>query len=298
MEANVSIERILQSAQGKAAIDNLSAAFGLPASDTSSAVASLGDALALRIERNMLSRGGVADVVGLLGGQGNGRASAKTTNLASSDAVQAGNGVLNVLIGNKHVSRGIAARTAADTGIDEDVAKKMLPVVASLMMSGLQRQAGPQIASLMRDVPGLVSRNGSPLPLPGEVPMDSGPSRGGRATESDTESAPESPRSRSARPIGGGKPLPIPGDRFPDAGPGPGDDQQDQPEDSPYGNLPDIIRRGGVQMPNGGSLDDMIRSVLGGLLGFKNRGVIGTLIQAFVLRWIANLVRRFFTRGR
>ena len=51
-------------------------------------------------------------------------------------------------------------------------------------------------------------------------------------------------------------------------------------------------------MPNGGSLDDMIRSVLGGLLGFKNRGVIGTLIQAFVLRWIANLVRRFFTRGR
>ena len=92
--------------------------------------------------------------------------------------------------------------------------------------------------------------------------------------------------------------MPIPGDRFPDAGPGAGDDQQDQPEDSPYGNLPDIIRRGGVQMPNGGSLDDMIRSVLGGLLGFKNRGVIGTLIQAFVLRWIANLVRRFFTRGR
>jgi hypothetical protein len=285
----VGIENILQSAQGKAAIDNLSRAFGLAPAQAAPAVASLGDALSWRIERNLISRGGVADVVGLLGKPQAALAVKEPQNLAGADVADAGNGVLDVLIGSKHVSRGIAARTAAATGIDESVARKMLPVVASLMVGGLQRQAAPQFAKIMRDVPGLVSRNGSPLPLPGEVPMDSGRSGGGRSAAPDRDAG-----TRSGRPISGGSPLPLPGDTIPGAG----RDQQDEPGDSPYGNLPDIIRRGGVQLPNGGSLDDVIRSVLGGLLGFKNRGVIGTLIQAFLLRWIANLIRRFFTRGR
>ena len=39
-------------------------------------------------------------------------------------------------------------------------------------------------------------------------------------------------------------------------------------------------------MPGGGSLDEIIRSIFGNLLG-RNRGVIGTMIQLFLIRWLA-----------
>jgi hypothetical protein len=61
--------------------------------------------------------------------------------------------------------------------------------------------------------------------------------------------------------------------------------------------LPDIIRRGGQQVPGGGggSLEDIIRSIFGKVLG-SNRGVIGTMIQLFLIRWLASLARRILSR--
>ena len=54
-------------------------------------------------------------------------------------------------------------------------------------------------------------------------------------------------------------------------------------------------RGGGPQVPGGGSLDKIIRSIFGNLLG-RNRGVIGTMIQLFLIRWLASLARRILTR--
>ncbi|MBK9080182.1 MAG: hypothetical protein IPL91_14310 [Hyphomicrobium sp.] len=88
------------------------------------------------------------------------------------------------------------------------------------------------------------------------------------------------------------QPLPLPGDNIP----GVGRRAPSNPNPNPFENLPDIIRRGGTEMPGGGSLEAIIRSVLGSLLGTQNRGVIGTLIQGLILRWLVNLVRRMFTR--
>jgi hypothetical protein len=48
-------------------------------------------------------------------------------------------------------------------------------------------------------------------------------------------------------------------------------------------------------VPGGGSLDNVIRSIFGNLLG-GNRGVIGTMIQLFLIRWLASLARRFLSR--
>lgn len=290
VELDLAKESILQSPQGKAAIENIATAFGLEPLRASAAVSSLADALTRRVERNTLSRGGVADIVELLGEPSAGRALSAPKNLAAPDVAEAGNHVLDILIGDKHISRGIAQRTANETGIDDSIAKKLLPVVASLMMGRLQQQSQPGMEKLLREVPSLaLSRNRSPLPLPGEVPMDSGTN----GSESDAGVRPPMPAPRSpGRTVSGGSPLPIPGDNIP----GMGRNAPDTPEDNPYKKLPDIIRRGGVQVPNGGSLEDVIRSILGGLLGFKNRGVIGTLIQAFILRWLANLARRLFSR--
>lgn len=98
-----------------------------------------------------------------------------------------------------------------------------------------------------------------------------------------------------------GSPLPIPGDNIPGVGrnaprapQGTPDSAPNSGGDNPFDNLPDIIRRGGVQVPGGGNLENVIRSILGNLLGFKNRGMIGNIVQALVIRWLVNLARRFF----
>lgn len=240
---------ILTSPEAKAAISTLASAFGIAPEKAATAVDDMAAALNQRMLRATLSRGGVADIVGLIADQEAGRALGETGTLRTSETADAGNHVLDVLIGNKHVSRGIAARAARDSGIDVETAKKMLPVIASMMVGGLQKKAEPRLASLVRDVPALQAVNQSPLPIPG----DNIPGIG------DSAPAPRAPN-------------------------------------NPFENLPDIIRRGGTRVPNGGSLDEIIRSILGNLLGNKNRGVVGTIIQAFILRWLANLARRFFSR--
>ncbi|MEZ5877800.1 MAG: DUF937 domain-containing protein [Tepidamorphaceae bacterium] len=53
-----------------------------------------------------------------------------------------GNDVLGQIFGSKDVSRAVADQAAAMTGLGADIMKQMLPVIASMMMGGLQRQAG------------------------------------------------------------------------------------------------------------------------------------------------------------
>ncbi len=238
---------ILKTTEAKAAITSFTKAYGLDATQVSPVVDSLADALTTRITRMMLSRGGVADVVGLLGSQDAARALSGPRAVIDPVVLDEGNRVLDVLIGDKHISRGIAARTASSTGIDVELAKKLLPVVASLMVAGLRKQAKPEINKLVRDMPALpAATNRSPLPIPGDD-------------------------------------IPGVGRRTPNS-------------PNPFENLPDIIRRGGTQAPGGGSLEAIIRSILGSLLGTQNRGVIGTMIQGLILRWLINFVRRMFTR--
>ncbi len=99
--------------------------------------------------------------------------------------------------------------------------------------------------------------------------------------------------------------MPIPGDNIPGLGrsnryPGPDDDQ---PDNNPYSRLPDIVRRGGQRVPapdgggSSGSLEDIIRSIIGNLLG-SNSGVIGTMIKLFLIRWVVSFVRRILTGSR
>lgn len=248
----MSIAALLQTSEAQAALKSLSSALGLDTTQAKPAINSMAEELAHRIQRNMISRGGVADVAGLLTDPRTGVALTKSTALSGPQVIDEGNHILDVLIGDKHVSRGIAHRAATDAGIDEGAAKKLLPVVASMLFGGLQKASEPQLAKLARDVPVLAASGSGRLPGPGDS-------------------------------------IPGLGRQAPPSEPG-------APSNNPFENLPDIIRRGGTQVPGGGSLEDIIRSIVGGLLGVKNRGMIGNIVQALVIRWVVNLVRRFFTR--
>ena len=287
----MTIEDSLKSAEGRRLIAKLSSAFDIDDRNANTAVEALERELRARIERTMLSRGGVADVLSLVTKPTATRVlSSEPGNLASQDSIDSGNHILDVLIGNKHISRKIAARAASEAGLETGTVEKLLPVVASLMIGQLQQQSKPALEKLLQNVPGLIGAGGSPLPLPPDrLPDANAPDNQGPDYGAGSNGSHEAPRG----PIDAGPPLPLPGDNIP----GLGRRSQRLPDaENPYERLPDIVRRGGgPQMPGGGSLDESIRSIFGNLLG-RNRGVIGTMIQLFLIRWLASLARRILTR--
>ncbi|MFA5957861.1 DUF937 domain-containing protein [Hyphomicrobium sp.] len=293
----MTIEDSMRSTRGQELVGRVATTFGIDEQKADAAVRSLTEELNARIQRAMLSRGGVADVVSLVTAPSAQRALSNPEALGSSDVASSGNEILDVLVGSKHASRGIAGRTASATGLDAATVQKMLPVVANLLIGELQRQSGPAIAKVAGSIPGFSGAGGSPLPLPGDI----FPSPGANAdttpnyqpSSSETPSAPRGPTDM-------GNPLPVPGDTIPGIGrrnryqePDPRQQPDSQEDDNPYSRLPDIVRRGGqsVPGPDGGSLENIIRSIIGNLLG-SNSGVVGTMIKLFLVRWIVSLVRR------
>ncbi len=135
------IRDLLDHAPGGASVRNVAAAFGLDPAKAEIAIDVMGQELIDKIERNTLSRGGLADFVDLLGRPSAGRALSDPGRLAAPTIAAAGNGVLGVIVGDKHTSRGIAVKAARASGLDEEALKRMLPAVASLLVGALQHKA-------------------------------------------------------------------------------------------------------------------------------------------------------------
>ena len=79
--------------------------------------------------------------------------------LEREDTIQDGNGILGHILGSKDVSRQVARNAAAQSGIGEDVLKKMLPVVAAMAMGALSKQRsglGPEAAGSASQPGGLM----------------------------------------------------------------------------------------------------------------------------------------------
>lgn len=253
---------------------NLANAFGVDPDKAEVAVASMMGALTERIDRISLSRGGVADILDLLKSDSVDGVLSNPRYLAMPDVQSAGNEILSVLTGNKDVSRGIAHRAAKASGLDEVVLRRMLPTVASMMIGGLQREAPGQISEKLQ---ALVSAGGSPLPMPGD---------------SIPPASPYPQQRGSGGTVLGGRPLQVPGNSIP----GTGRNAPRTPADISFDDLPDILRRGGAQVPGGDDLSQMIRSILGGLLGFQPRGVFGWIFNLILSRWFIGIFGRFLSR--
>ena len=167
----------LKSAEGHQLIANLASAFGIDEQNADTAVEALDRELRARIERNMLSRGGVADVLSLVTQPAAASALSEPRDLASPNLAENGNHILDVLIGNKHISRGIAARAASEARLDPGTVEKLLPVVASLMIGQLQRQSQPELEKLVQNVPASSARAAAHCRCPATTSLASDESR-------------------------------------------------------------------------------------------------------------------------
>ncbi len=135
------IMQLILDAQGGGAARQLGNQFGLDSKQTQSALGALLPALAGAVRQNTQKAGGLESLLGALSGGQHARALDQADALGDPRTVDDGNGILGHLLGSKEVSRAVASRASQQTGIGADVLKRMLPLVASMMMAGLAKGA-------------------------------------------------------------------------------------------------------------------------------------------------------------
>ncbi len=132
---------MISQSQGGNAIDNLANQFGLDPSQAEAAVKQLAPALGAGLSRNTSNGKGLADLLSSLSGGRHERYVDDPALLGANETTEEGNGILGHLFGSKQVSRKVAEHASAQTGIGAAVLKKMLPVVATMVMGGLAKKA-------------------------------------------------------------------------------------------------------------------------------------------------------------
>jgi hypothetical protein len=100
--------------------------------------------LACGLQRNVSNQGGLDQLMSALTTGQHGRYLDDAGRLGSADTVNDGNAILGHILGSRDVSRAVATNASSATGIGPDVLKKMLPVVATLAMGALAKQAASQ----------------------------------------------------------------------------------------------------------------------------------------------------------
>jgi len=129
-------------AQDGAAVRQLGSQVGLGHDQTTAALSALMPALAAGFQRNLQSQGGLDSLMSALSSGNHGQYIDNPASLGDPSTVADGNGILGHLLGSKDVSREVASRAAAQTGVSADVLKRMLPLAATLMMGALSKQSG------------------------------------------------------------------------------------------------------------------------------------------------------------
>jgi hypothetical protein len=148
---------MLVNAAGGGAVQQVGRRFGLSEEQTTSALHQLVPALMAGLQRNTSMEGGMDALTGALQ-RGNHAEYLENPELLTQEATtEDGNSILGHIFGSKDVSRAVAGRAAEQTGIGADVLKKMLPVVAALVMGGLSKQTASVPASAPESTGGFLS---------------------------------------------------------------------------------------------------------------------------------------------
>lgn len=134
------LDAIFGAQEGKAA-DELARNFGLNRSQVSDVVRQVAPAMARGVKRNAEDDNGLADLIGALKKGNHGRYVEQPKILTRPETVDDGNGILGHIFGNKDVSRNVARHAAEKTGVSDSIIKKMLPVLATMVMGSLAKKA-------------------------------------------------------------------------------------------------------------------------------------------------------------
>lgn len=219
---------IISGAQGGQAIDNLARAANVEPEQMDGVFRTVLPAFSNAIERNTLSRGGLADLVKALGDGHHEVILDNPQAMADPRVVQDGNEILGYVLGSKDRSRGVAMQAAQASGLSEGLIRMLLPYIAQMVMGAIAKWAKGGLGDVVQKIPGGGGGGGLPFPMPQGSPRSDGGGgyeipRGGTGGGGGGGGGFELPRGELPQ---GGYPMPpIPG------GPGGGGRQQPPRQD-------------------------------------------------------------------
>lgn len=138
--SGMNLLEMIMGAQGGQTAQQAGSQLGLDPQQSQSAIAALLPAISSALKQNTNSPQGLAGLLGALQGGNHDQYLDNPDVLARPETVNDGNAILGHLFGSKEVSREVAGRASAQTGIGADVLKKLLPIVATMAMGSLSKQ--------------------------------------------------------------------------------------------------------------------------------------------------------------
>ncbi len=158
----MSLLKSIIEAQGGKILQQVGGNFGLDSTQATKAIGSLLPALTQHMKKNAQSDNGLEGLLGAIK-QGNHSRYLDDPSLfgqggqAPEATIKEGNSILGHILGSKDVSRQVAADAAQKTGIDVSILKKLLPMVATMTMGGIGKQAQTKDSGLGGLLGGLLS---------------------------------------------------------------------------------------------------------------------------------------------
>ena len=138
---------ILAGAQHGEAMAEFGRAFGLSREQTDAAVAALLPPISMGLKRATTTPEGLGDLLGLMGRQSTLYSMYDNPRAAfSAEGVAAGNEALARMFGSADASRAIADRAQYFSGVTSSILKKLLPILAGILISGLMRSKAGKAA--------------------------------------------------------------------------------------------------------------------------------------------------------
>ncbi len=246
--------------------------FGLDDAQTRAAFEALAPVVAAGVRKSAQTPEGLQDVLKRVVAGGYGETLGNPDAVAFERAKPRGDDLLGQIFGSPDVSRGVAQQLSGSTGIGAAILKKLLPIVASIVMGQVSKRmggagsvpaggSGGGFGDILKDILGGGLGGGQGGSQGGSM---GGGSQGG----GDGAGVPGLPDARLGQ---GNRPLNIP--ETPQAGP---DDYQSSPQRNTTGRNPledmlnDIINNGGQngrvivkQLPPE-QMGDILRDIFGG----------------------------------
>lgn len=151
-------------ADGGAAVREMARSLGIGDRDAQNAADQLLPALARGLRRNATQSGGIDSLLRAIQNGNHGGYLEKPEQLGQPQSIADGNAILGHIFGSKDVSRNVAGRAAAQTGLDSGILKKMLPMLAAAAMGSLGKQStgGGQLSGLASALGGGAGSGSSP----------------------------------------------------------------------------------------------------------------------------------------
>ncbi len=136
--------------------------FNLDQNTAQSAIKHMLPALTRGVQQNVRKEGGLEGLLGALASGNHTKYLEQPELLGNTATVQDGNAILGHILGSKDVSRNVAGHAAKETGLDFGLLKKMLPVLATVVMGSLGKQT-QQKGILEQAMGGLLGGGGGGL---------------------------------------------------------------------------------------------------------------------------------------